>query len=142
MASDPTLLWLDDRRPPPSTEWTWVTSTRACVHALRSRSVRVLHLDYDLHPGRSRRTGLDVLRWLLREVKAGRAVPPELRVHSRNPEGRAALRQLSSVIAAAYEEARCKIMHPTAYGPQEGEPRTPAPAAVEPDGVEGEEEKT
>lgn len=80
-------LWLDDLRPPPGPDWTWVTSAWDAIDALRRGRVAEVSLDHDLGPPDAG-TGYDVAVWIEAEAHHGRLVRLRWALHSANPIGR------------------------------------------------------
>jgi hypothetical protein len=102
----PRLLWLDDVRPAPP-GWEWVRTASACVKALVAVRYAAVHLDHDLGPPRRVGTGMLVLGWMLKEAQAGRYVPPDIRIHTRNGRVRGRMEAAAAAIAKVREHAVC-----------------------------------
>lgn len=85
-------LWLDDRRRPPSSDWTWVKTVDDAVEILVTGRVETASLDHDLSAaGATDQTGRDLLAWMsLHDVWPS----AELRVHSGDPEARELMAEL------------------------------------------------
>lgn len=84
-------VWLDDRRPPPDTDWVWVRTPAEAIALLEAGRVSELSLDHDLGlwEGERELTGYDVVLWMERAVATEGFVPPEsIRVHSANAAAR------------------------------------------------------
>jgi hypothetical protein len=79
-------LYLDDARIEPE-GWARAYTYEECLELLTTGLVT--HLDLDWHLGQGpERTGLAVLEWLEREVRAGRVPLPRLSVHTSDPGAR------------------------------------------------------
>ena len=89
-------VWLDDERPPPSSDWVVATTSQDAILLLRTGQVLRISLDHDLGDD-IHGTGYDALAWLEREVVERGFVPPDIRVHTANPPARN--RMLASVEA-------------------------------------------
>ena len=96
-------LWLDDIRTPPDDTWLWVKTAEDAITWLKTGSVTEASLDHDLamlhyasalHPTLGKiskeMTGYDVVKWMVEH----NVWPRVVRVHSMNPVGAAAMRQL------------------------------------------------
>jgi hypothetical protein len=89
-------MWLDDIRKPPDDSWAWVTTAQAALEMLKSGEVTEASLDHDLEFTRAgcadpfgRGTGLEVAQFIAEMEK-----PPVTRVHSMNPVGAKAMREV------------------------------------------------
>lgn len=104
------LLWLDDVRVPPSSQWTWVKNYYEAIKALQSdKVISFASLDHDLadehydpetwedenYPYHEK-TGYDVICWM----EENNVWPVNgVRCHSMNPVGR---RRINTVIERHY----------------------------------------
>ena len=84
-------VWLDDARPEPA-GWVRVWWPAEAIALLAAGRVAVISLDHDLGDD-GIGTGYDVARWLEEQVVMHGFTPPEVRVHSANPVGRARMLQ-------------------------------------------------
>ena len=75
-------LWVDDIRRPPSTTWSWASSSASAIEILSSAQVMELSLDHDLGGSDTTRP---VVLWLCEHVIHW---PPSVRVHTAEPIGR------------------------------------------------------
>ena len=81
------LLWLDDERTPPSSDWIWVKTAWDAIKALQTSYFNVVSLDHDL--GKDAGEGYDVLLYIEEKVHLDpnyRA--PEIRLHTANTSAR------------------------------------------------------
>ena len=82
------LLWLDDERTPPSSEWVWVKTAPEAIKALQTSYFRVISLDHDLGDD-SVGTGYDVLTYIEAQVFTNPSYrAPEIRIHTANSSAR------------------------------------------------------
>lgn len=79
-------LFLDDIRNPPDESWVIARTYEEAIQHLMTGWVEEVSLDHDLG---TERTGYDVAREIERLVRFGVIDPPNWRVHSANPVGRA-----------------------------------------------------
>ena len=85
-------LWLDDVRPPPSSEWVWVKTALDALKELRTAPCEVVSLDHDL--GEDAGTGYDVLTYLEAEVyRNPEFKAPKIFIHTANTVARARMLQ-------------------------------------------------
>ena len=79
-------LWVDDMRDAPDATW-WIARNYAdAIRLLQTKQVSVISLDHDLGEERS---GYDVACWIEDAFLLHRVPPPEIRIHTANPVGRA-----------------------------------------------------
>ena len=81
-------VWLDDVRRPPVDDgpWVWAMTAEDAVEILDCCNVDAISLDHDLGPGRNG-------QWVAQYI-AEMQQPPEVRIHSMNPVGAAAMRAI------------------------------------------------
>lgn len=82
--SKATHLWLDDMRDAPR-GYALARTVAEATALLRRGTYRVVSLDGDLSATDPTHTGLDVVRWLAREVREGRLRAPKVTSHSGDP---------------------------------------------------------
>lgn len=102
-------LWLDDERLPPDDTWVWAKTAPDAIEHLKSGVVVEVSLDHDLaaehydpamyegveaydalREGFSALTGYDVVKWMAENT----VWPSVIRVHTMNPAGGLAMRQV------------------------------------------------
>lgn len=114
------LLWLDDKRFPPTNKWLWVKTAEEAIEALKKKDVLFASLDHDLAPEHyawapnydevaARKTnGQSVTRWLAQVYRHEDEdiLPPDgIRVHSMNPIGSA--RMVADIDFCYGEDFQC-----------------------------------
>lgn len=75
------LLWLDDLRVPPNSQWIWVKSVTAAIKLMKTGQIEHASLDHDL--GKNRLSGYDFVKWMERHD----VWPESIAIHSQNPVG-------------------------------------------------------
>ena len=75
-------LWLDDLRPPPSEEWTWIRTVEEAIPLLEGGRVTEASLDHDLGEGVDE--GYALVLWMAEHDIWSREA---ISVHSSNPPG-------------------------------------------------------
>lgn len=83
--SDLLSLWLDDLRPPPTPDWTWVKTGEDAIVMLKSVAIGRISLDHDLGPFSL--DGYEVARFIEAAAFEGTLHRLAWSVHSANPVG-------------------------------------------------------
>lgn len=89
-------VFLDDRRQTPL-GWTRVYWPDQAIALLESGKVTCISLDHDLGND-ARGTGMDVLVWMLQAVREQSFTPPDIRIHTANPQARRAMQAMADEI--------------------------------------------
>lgn len=84
-----TKIWLDDQIGPSRRghdvlpqEWVWVTTVKEVTAALDAGFVTEVHLDYFLSNTDPGHTGMDVLDYILHQLKMHQRLPPKIHHHT------------------------------------------------------------
>ncbi len=100
-------LWHDDIRRPPNDSWNWARTNDTAKELFLRQPYTVASLDHNMglhnfNPNEPQNNGLELARWM---VKNG-CVPPYVRIHSFNPIGALAMREILK------DHAKEVIVHP------------------------------
>lgn len=94
-------VYLDDVREEPE-GWVRTKTVAETIELLKTGEVTEISLDHDL--GECAPPGIKVLDWILEQVLTGWQPPRKIWVHSQNPYGARAMRQLAERISHYYKE--------------------------------------
>jgi hypothetical protein len=80
-------VFLDDARQP-YPGWVLVKWPKEAIELLEGGGVTEISLDHDLGSLDSRKTGMEVLRWIEEQVVTANFRPPIIWIHTSNPSAR------------------------------------------------------